>query len=365
MLLRDIAIGGTQMFDGGVGSEPGFSLFTLGTAVLRQRWRILRWALGGMVVAALWAVTRPAVYQSSASFIPQMNDPSRSGIASLASQFGVTVPATSPSQSPEFYARLLKSREILTRIEHDTLVVPELGGARLAFEELFAIKGGTAKTREAKGVGQLARTIDASVAKSVGIVDVSVTTRWPSVSLAIVSKLVAAVNEFNQRTRQSQATAERKFVESRLAVAKSDLRQAEDSLERFLATNRDFSGSAELAFAKERLQRAVTLRQEVFTSLTESYEEVRLREVRDTPVITLVEEPAVAAEPKPRRRVLTTIVGAVLGGLIGTTLVIASAALARRREEGGREVDVFLGTLGEAKGDVLRPARWFRTRSDV
>lgn len=336
-----------------------FSLFALGTSLLQQRWRLARWALLGGVVAALAVVSRPSLFLASASFVPQGADASRSGLAGLAGRFGVAMPTGNESQSPEFYARLLESRVLLAPITRDTFVVSEKGETRISFLDLFAIEGGSPKRREDAGVSLLRALITTSVAKTTGIVEVSVATQWPSVSLAIANKLVNGVSDFNQRTRQGQATAERKFVEERLLVAAAELRDAEDRLERFLMTNRQFGGSAELTFQRERLQRAVAVRQEVFTSLTQSYEEVRIREVRDTPVITVIEAPSVPTLPEPRGRLTAVLVGALLGGFFGTMVAFMSATMARRRKQGDPEADEFVATLGQVKRDLLRGFRRF------
>ena len=71
------------------------SLFELGTTVLRNRWRIARWAFIGASVAALSVFSKPALYRASASFVPQGGNDSRSELASLAGQFGVSLPTGS------------------------------------------------------------------------------------------------------------------------------------------------------------------------------------------------------------------------------------------------------------------------------
>jgi uncharacterized protein involved in exopolysaccharide biosynthesis len=338
------------------------SLFALGTTLLRNRWRIARWAMVGAAVAALLGFSKPAIYLASASFVPQGNDPGRSGLASLAGQFGVSLPAGTQSLSPDFYAKLLKSRVLLAPIARDTFAVQEMGQRRVPFLDLFKISDGSPKQREERGMMLLKSMVVVSVVKSSGVVELAVATRWPSVSLAIVTSLVIGVNEYNQRTRQSQAAAERKFVEGRVAVANAELRAAEDRLEGFLRNNRQFASSPELTFQRDRLQRDVSLQQQVFTSLTQSYEEVRIREVRDTPVITMFETPSVRAQPESRGRVSAVLLGILLGGFIGVLVAFTSGMTARRRKGGDVEADEFVGALGEVKGELLEPVRWISKR---
>jgi uncharacterized protein involved in exopolysaccharide biosynthesis len=338
------------------------ALLAVATTLLRHRRRVLRWMFTGAAVAALLVFSRPQLYVASASFIPQGTDVSRSGLASLAGQFGVSLAAGTPSSSPDFYATLLKSRVLLRRVVLDTFVVQERGGERVSFLDLFKVQRKVPTRREEQGVRLLTGMVKTSVVRTTGIVGFSVATKWPSVSLAIASELVNGVNDFNQRTRQGQAAAERKFVEGRLAVAGADLRDAEDRLERFLKANRQYASSPELTFQLERLQRDVTLRQQVYTTLTQSFEEARIREVRDTPVITVIESPSVPTLPEPRGRLVSTLFGFLLGGLIGSVVVITSATMARRTREGDKNAHEFVGVLSEVKGEMLRGIRGLRER---
>ncbi len=341
------------------------SLFAVGTILLRNRWQIARWMLVGGVLAALAAFTKPALYVASASFIPAGTEQSRSALAGLAGQFGVALPAGNQSQSPDFYSSLLTSRELLSAVARDTFVVRERGGRRIAFLDLFKIDGNSAQRRVEEGVRQLKTIVKPSIVRTTGVVEVSVATEWRSVSLAIANDLLTEVSEFNQRTRQGQAAEERKFVEGRLALAASDLRAAENRLEDFLMTNRQFTSSPDLTFQRDRLQRDVALKQQVFTSLTQSYEEVRIREVRDTPVITVIETPSVPTVPEPRGRLVRVLFGLIFGALFGAFIAFVSGAIARRRQEGDPEADEFINTIGEVKGKMLGRFRRLRPRSRV
>jgi uncharacterized protein involved in exopolysaccharide biosynthesis len=323
-------------------ADDEISLFAMGNTIVRNRWRILRWAFVGGFIAAISVINAPFLYSASASFIPQGNDASRSGLAGLAGQLGVSVPGSNQSLSPEFYVKLLESRVLLQPITHDSFTVAEKGGRKIAFMDMFGIKGGTTTSREEDGVRLLQSIVAPTQVPTTGVVEISVVTPWRSVSLAIVTALVNGVNEYNQATRQGQAAAERKFVEGRLAVASADLRASEDRLEQFLRTNRDLGGSPELTLERDRIQREVTLKQGVFTALTQAYEDVRIREVRDTPVISMFETPWAPTDPAPRGRIKKAEMGILLGSLFGVLVSFLSATFARRRAEGDVHAEEFL-----------------------
>jgi uncharacterized protein involved in exopolysaccharide biosynthesis len=341
------------------------SLFAIGTLLLRRRWLIVALALLGATLTLAFVWSRPALYRASASFIPQAADNTRSSLSGIAGQLGVSLPVNlAQTLSPEFYARLLKSRELLGVVGRDTLTVPELGGGRIAVADLLMVDSGTAKEREEGAVQVLSKRINAPVPKATSVVDFDVATEWPSVSLAIARALIVGVNDFNKRTRRDQASAERQFVEGRVAVVSAELRSAEDRLQQFLQTNRQ-SQSPELRFAQDRLERDVSLRQQVFTSLKQSYEEVRMREVRDTPVISLVDQPSVPSKAESRGRGVRTLLGLVGGAGIGALLAIVQGLMTRRRAQGDAAADEFVSEVGEMKGQVMRRMRRLSGRASA
>jgi uncharacterized protein involved in exopolysaccharide biosynthesis len=332
--------------------SPDVSLFTVGTTLLRNRWRIVRWGIGGAVIAAAFAAMKPALFSASASFTPQRNDANVSGLASLAGQFGVSLPGGDQSQSPEFYAALLHSRVLLRPIVHDTFTLREDGGRRGTLLDLLGVGGPSESAREDRGIIELQKLSTASPAKATGIITVQAATKWPSLSLAIVQAMLRGVNDFNQTTRQSQAAAELRFVESQLGIASKDLEAAEGRLEAHVRANRQIGSSPELKLERDRLEREVSFRQQLVESWTKADNDARIRQQRDTPVITIVEQPWVPSTPQPRGRILLVLMGGVLGASLGAAVILIVGAVARHRAGGSQEAVEFVGTLDETLSGV-------------
>jgi uncharacterized protein involved in exopolysaccharide biosynthesis len=221
--------------------------------------------------------------------------------------------------------------------------------------DLLGIKGptpGRKLERAAKVLSQ--QVVGAAEDRRIGAVRLSVKTKWPSVSFVLAQQLVRAVNQFNLVTRKSQASAERQFAEVQEAEAERALRDAEDRLQFFLQSNRVISGASEVAFQRDRLQREVSFRQQVYTSLVQSREEARIREVRDTPVITVIEGPRLAVLPESRGTVLKVLLGLVLGLVVGVVTAFLAHALSSARQEANPVANEFFRLVSEATPQFLK-----------
>jgi uncharacterized protein involved in exopolysaccharide biosynthesis len=328
--------------------DDEISLFGLASVLFRWRWTIVALGLGGAALGIAVGLTSTRMYVSSATFIPQGSEGVNSGLALAASQFGIRVPSTGAAWGPPVYLELLSSPALLEPVALDTVVVAEEGGRRVAIIDLLKIKASTAAERNDAAVRALRGIVKAGEDKKLAAVKLSVTTRWPSVSLALAQRMVRGVNQFNLETRKSQAAAERQFVETQAAEAERILRAAEDRLQSFLQRNRVYSNSSELLFEHDRLQGEVTLRQQVYTTLLQNREEARIREVRDTPVITVLEDPRLPVVGMPRGSVQKGVLGGFVGGGLGVLIAFMAQWLAAARRATSEEAREFFELVRQA-----------------
>jgi uncharacterized protein involved in exopolysaccharide biosynthesis len=338
-------------------SDEPISLLGLGAVLLRWRRTIVVLGLLGFATGATLGLTRPRMYVSSATFLPQGAESPSSGLAAAASQLGIRVPTTGGGWGPAVYVELLRSRTLLEPIARDTIAVAELQGRRVPVMDLLEIKRSAGAERTDRAVRRLRGMVRATELRPIGAVEVRVATEWPSVSLTLAERLVSAVNQFNLETRKSQAAAERHFVERRAAEIERSLREAEDRLQTFLQRNRIINPNSEQAFERERLQREVTRRTQLYTSLLEGLEEARIREVRDTPVITLLATPHAAVLPEPRGTVTKAVLGALAGTAIGILIAFVAHGTSRARQQATDEAREFFELVHEATPRFLRGRR--------
>lgn len=320
------------------GKSGEISVLWILAVLMRQRRIVIAFTAIGVVVALVVALLRERTYSATFSFVPQAGqDATPASLSSLAGQFGLSLGAPAGvSQSSQLYADLLRTREVLVPIARDSFAVFGTGSEREPLASLLHISASSEALVLEKTLRALrTRVIFSTVAtRTTGVVSVRVRTRFPSVSLEVANRLLQGVNEFNLVTRQSQAAEERRFTEGRLDAARTSLRSAEDALERFLRTNRQFENAPGLIIERDRLQRDVVLRQQIVTGLAQHYEDARVREVRDTPVITVIEKPVLPVEPDPRGRVSMLVGGSAIALLAGIVAALFANGIGQLQAAG-------------------------------
>lgn len=338
--------------------EPELEGSLLGLlTVLLTRWRlVVGLPFGVAVVAAVVSLLLPPTYTALTSFVPETSTQNRlpAGIAGLAGQLGLDLGAQA-TQSPRFYADVLRSRGLLEQVLLTGYPDPRPGAgaadsARLL--QLLRVKGKTPADSLAHGVKALAKRVSVDVDPLTNIVRVRVDSRYPALAASVATRVVDLLNAFNTLSRQSQARERRRFVEARLIEGERGLRRAEEDLRNLYASNRLWQQSPQLVFEEGRLRRRVEIQQEVFLTLNREFETARIEEVNDTPVLTVVDSAAVPQERARPRRVRLVIVWGILGLIAGVFGAFGAEYFARLKAEDGQLYGRFRRVLHGVADDL-------------
>jgi uncharacterized protein involved in exopolysaccharide biosynthesis len=355
---------GRPGYDGGDPEEV--SLLGLVNVVLRYRAFVVGMMLAVALLISASVLLQPRVYAATAKFVPQSRN-ATSNLGGLAAQFGLAMPGD-PGQSPQFYVDLITSREILGSVVSTPFTYPtDSGTITTTLVDLYGRGAERPQLRREAAIDQLRNRVDGEISAATSVVTVKTTASNPVLAKEITARTLALVNEFNLARRKSQAAAERRFTQQRLDEVKRDLRDAENRLQRFLEGNRSLALSPALKFEQQRLERGVALQQQLYTNLSQAYEQAKIDEVRDTPVITVVEEPEVPVRPEPRGLIRKGLLGLALGAILGIVLAFARDFLSRSRAERSPDFVEFVELRQAAVDDLKHPwrpvARLFGRRS--
>ncbi|NNG17298.1 MAG: hypothetical protein HKM89_12530 [Gemmatimonadales bacterium] len=328
--------------------------------VLLKHWRlIVGFPLAITFFAALITLILPTQYTATTSFVPEGGSEGStlpSGLSGIASQFGISLPVGRET-SPEFYSDVLYSRTIVEDVLQTAFPDPKTAeaGTVATLLDLLEIEGDSLTDRLQAGRKDMAERTSVRVKTETGVVSLSVETPYPSLSADVANQFVTLLNRFNLETRQSNAKIRREFAEARNAQAETELREAEEDLRRFLEENRRFSGSPQLQFQHDRLQRQVTIRQEVLTALRREYEQARIQEVNDTPVITVIDTAVPPYKKSSPHRTIIVIVVFVLASLIAIAAAFGREFVQRAKAADRQDYKQFENRWAVIKSELRRP----------
>jgi uncharacterized protein involved in exopolysaccharide biosynthesis len=277
----------------------------------RHRVPVALWCVLCVTAVLLYVLLRGPTYTARTSFVPQSRRNS-SMAAGFAAQLGLAIPGQDQTQSPNFYADLATSNLVLGAVADSG--VADAAHRRVALASFFDLPDDSPPVTRARVISALRERVSSNVVQKTGLVELTAKTSDPAVSADILAHVLRELERFNQDSRRSQASAERRFTEQRFDEVRAELNAAEQRQVAFLQRNRDFENSPLLRFEADRLQRDVLVKQQVFQTLSQALEQARIDEVRDTPVLSIVEAPA----PPPvrdARRLPLKLLGALLFGL--------------------------------------------------
>jgi len=294
--------------------SPGDGSVTPATRAIRAisaSWgRLVGASLLVGVLTAAASLLIPNTYTASTTFMPGAKPPTGlpSSVAGIAAQLGVSVSAD-PSESPQFYADLVRSRTLLERLLTDTFPGDPEGPRKYARRgrvmDVMEVRAKTPALRLVYARMRLAGATSVGVDRRTGVLTLSFESVDPVFSAWAANRLVTYLGDFNRETRQSQAHAQRVFAEERASIANTQLVDAEGILRRFYDENKSWQTSPRLVFEEGRLRRRVELQSELLETLLRQVEQTRLSEVNDLPVFTVIDKAEVpVVKTGPLRRML-------------------------------------------------------------
>ena len=304
------------------------------TALLRRARLVVFLPLSLGFLAVVWtSIVREHVSESL--FMPEAPAGQNTQLISLAAQFGINLGGPEAALSVDFYRKLIYSRELLgaaAQTEYNFVTDDEPpDSVHVDLLEMYDVPEGPMNERLFRTQRILRSKVNISIDRPAGLVTVRVTAKWPELAEKINRRLLDLVNEFNVETLNLNAVARRDFVMRRLREAQDGLAEAEEAERRFLEVNRRYQDSPELVFVYRRLQRNVVFRQQLLTTVAQSYEQSRVDAIRDLPVITVVVSPEGSASIGRRLRTSATF-GLIVGLVFAIGIVVMSEVIVMERQ---------------------------------
>ncbi len=308
--------------------------FSVWLAGIIGHWKlVLKVMAGTLLVAAIAAIVLPPVYEAHASFVTASSSGGKmasalsgGGLQGIASQLGVGS-VGEPSESPNFYVKLIESEELRRRLLNSKFRDPRRSTRDSAtLLEILRIKNDDPQRRVEIALKKMRKAVATGFDLKTNVVELKVTSPFPDLAAAIANRTIELVDGFNHEQRVSRARSKRIFVQTRLDSAKAELQQAEERQRFFYEQNRQWRSSPQLAFEEGRLRRNAEVAADLFLTLQRQFESARLDEFNDAAVITVV-DPGVPPHKAQWPRYWLLLASALAAGGILGVLVAGSATI--------------------------------------
>jgi len=159
-----------------------------------------------------------------------------------------------------------------------------------------------------------------------GLVTVSVIMENPKLACDIANFISVFVANWVNDTQKESIRKNLEFINERAAVLGAELQEAENELKKFRETNRNILNSPDLQLELQRLQRQVTIKQEVYLTMIKQREINQIEENKSSDVIRILDS---AIEKnfsiKPNKRLI--ISGTFLLGIMFSFTVVIIARI--------------------------------------
>jgi uncharacterized protein involved in exopolysaccharide biosynthesis len=330
------------------------SILKFVNVLLRFRGTFVLSAIIAAAIVMAIALTESRTYTSITSFMPERGG--NGANAGIAAQLGLSVSGNQSAESPAFYLELLKTHDMLNAIAGAEYPLGN-GAATGPLERAYGISGPSPSLARESAIRRLAVQTHSTASAKTGIVNIAVTTPSRALSTQIAQQVLIQLRRFNAERRQTQATSEREFAEARMVEGKQELTQAEGRLEGFLQVNRDYRNAPRLVFEEDRLARDVGMRQQLYTSLTQAYEQAKLEEVRQTATLTVLQPPFLPVSADPRGLIRRALFALLFGLMVGVLFAYIRQYAEKARTNEVDEYSEFKALKRDAIADFRHPLR--------
>ena len=364
--------------------EDEVSLLDILLVLARNKTLIVRTVLVFTLLGVTYALLASETFTSEARVVREAQTEGGDLPGGLSpgalSGFGINLGGSASGLTPAAFPDVLQSREVRLAVVRDTFRFPDVerpmtyvdyvnrpaGPLSLVLDYTiflpWTLKGIVGKVisgpsvpagttdagepvipneEENAALKSISGKVSASVDDETGLMTISVTAGGPEVAASLAESFL---DHFTTRVREIRTEKVRErleFVEGRFEEAEQELETAEEQLAQFLERNQNPT-TASLQFRRDRLQRQVSFKEQLYSELQSQLTQTRLDLQRRQPVVTVVEQPMPPMQKSAPSRGLLVVLCIVLGGFLGIGIAFGKgffqAHNARGEEEKMKEI---------------------------
>ncbi len=329
-----------------------------------NRQRIFLGALIGLIVGALYAFSKPNLYTSQVTVMPEIQTKGAGGLGSLGSLAGLaginldnlgasdairpdlypnilqSVPfALNLLKQPVYSAKLKKEmalQEFIERMEGNGIinsVVNIFSSDKRVEEEQADPKNFSQAIQVTKRQNELIEQVQTSATaafdKKTGMLSITAVEPDPVVAATVARLSLEYLTNYITTYRTEKARKQVSFLGQQVQEAKNRYQSAEVSLSSYRDRNRSlFLNTAKID--EQRLQAEYLLTQSVYNELSKQLEQAKIKVQEETPVFKTLEPPTVPLRKSGPKRTLVML-GFAAAGIFVTLTILLVRLIFRRK----------------------------------
>jgi uncharacterized protein involved in exopolysaccharide biosynthesis len=289
-------------------AQSDFNYAELFTVLWSSRKLIGMIVLFVTLAAGVIAFLLPPFYASTVVILPETSQSKLAalgGLSDLASLAGVNVGGE--ASAIKLYPTIVKSEAVLKNVIYRKYLTKEFPDS-VNLVQLWDADEDKPQLAYESVLKALRDELDVSLEVKTNVLTVTLLTKEPQLSADIVNAIAHELDVFSRTKRTTNASAQRKWIEGRLTEVKGDLENSENALKDFREKNRRVVDSPELLLEQERYIREVQINSTLFGELKKQYEIARIEEIKNIPIVNIMDEGRAAAKKdKPKRGVIVAV----------------------------------------------------------
>ena len=164
-----------------------------------------------------------------------------------------------------------------------------------------------------KAIKKFNKHVQVSEDRISGLIKITTTFQNPVIAAKVANFIGDQVEIYIQKENSAQSTKEKLFISDRLVIVKEELELSELELKDFKERNRGYEESPELFMKYSQLFREVEVKKEVYLTLQQQLELARIEEVKQSPILHILDYAVTPIKKSSPNRVIFLIISAILG----------------------------------------------------
>ena len=292
-----------------------------------KKWLIIMFLITVIISIIYVLYIAKPIYTSETKLLLINSNSNLSNLSSLAGQFGFSVPSQNENAdylSAETLPEILDSRTLAKSVLFTVFNSRE-------FDKPTSLLNIITNQRDldnadsnkiiAKSIEHISEKIlDIKQIKNTPMFLLLVNSSEPQLSAEIALVVINELEKLQSDFTKHELLNQKEFISERLYEVQNELFQAETKLKKFREQNLQINISPTFLLHQERLQREIEIQTQVYISLKQRFEQVKIEEVQNKSWLKIVDPPNIPiyhSKPKRKRIVIFSgLMGILIGGII-------------------------------------------------